>query len=202
MNKIMYIVVNKDLNMSPGKIGAHTAHAVFDYLYKETTEAMNNSLMDAQRELIENTYEMDDFKEYGDTICILKASEKDMLKFENQGYIAVRDMGRTEVRPNSLTAINLGIYDKDKEIPKFIQRLRLLTDNDVLVVYDMMCEEVFGVYTNREEMLKAFIKFSAENNYEISNSQSETMISLIQRDKDGKVIHTRSFDISSHTLNK
>ena len=27
----MYIVINQDLNMSPGKVGAHTAHAVFDF---------------------------------------------------------------------------------------------------------------------------------------------------------------------------
>ena len=188
MNKVMYIVVNKDLNMSPGKIGAHTAHAAFDYMYNHTID-------------LENKF-FDDFKLYGDVICVLQASQKEMLKFEKQGYVAVRDMGRTEVAPNSLTAINLGIYDKDEGIPKFIQRLRLLKENDVLVVFDMMCEEVFGVYTSRETMFKAFIEFAADNDYEITNSESETMITLIRRDKDGKIVHNRPFDISSHTLNK
>ena len=43
-----------------------------------------------------------------------------------EGYVTIRDRGYTEVEPDSITAVNLGIYDKDKEIPKFISRLRLL----------------------------------------------------------------------------
>ena len=68
---------------------------------------------------------LDDFKYGGDTIVILQASEKDLLKWEKQGYVSVRDVGYTEVKENSITAINLGIYDKGEGIPKWIQRLRL-----------------------------------------------------------------------------
>lgn len=118
MRKVMYIVINQDLNMSPGKIGAHTAHAVFDYLY-----ALNKA-----QDVIPTAFTdvIDSFKNNGDTIIVLKAHEKDLLKYESQGYITVRDRGLTEVEPNSITAVCLGVYDKDEGIPKWIQRLRLL----------------------------------------------------------------------------
>lgn len=202
MNNVMYIVVNKDLNMSPGKIGAHTAHAVDAYYQSLIEEGLANEYSYGGCDWTKQFETPINFKKNGDTICVLQASQKEMLKFEEQGYIAIRDFGRTEVEPNSLTAINLGIYDKDQSVPKFIQRLRLLKDNDILVVFDMMCEEVFGVYTSREAMLKAFMQFAADNNYEITNSESNTMITLVQKDKNGKVVHNRSFDITSHTLNK
>ena len=118
MKKVMYIAINKDLNMSEGKIGAHTAHATFDYLLK-----MYHELDDEYSTWDEFTTE---FKEGGDTIIVLKASEKDLLKWESEGYVSVRDRGCTEVEPNSLTAVNLGIYDKDKEIPTWIKILTLL----------------------------------------------------------------------------
>lgn len=118
MKNIMYIVINQDLDMSKGKISAHTAHATFDYLSE-----MYNKLNDEYGSWADF---IDFFKYFGDTIIVLKAHEKDLLKWEQEGYTAVRDRGLTEVEPNSITAVNLGIYDKDKCIPKFIQRLRLL----------------------------------------------------------------------------
>lgn len=118
MKNVMYIVINQDLNMSPGKIGAHTAHATLDYLI-EKYDGLDDEY-GSWPDFIDN------FKEFGDTIIVLKAHEKDLLKWEEQGYIAVRDRGLTEVAPNSITAVNLGIYDKDKSIPKWIQRLRLV----------------------------------------------------------------------------
>ena len=118
MRKVMYIVINQDLNMSPGKIGAHTAHAVFDYLY-----ALNKA-----QDVIPTAFTdvMNSFKNNGDTIVVLKAHEKVLLECERRGYITVRDRGLTEVEPNSITAVCLGVYDKDEGIPKWIQKLRLL----------------------------------------------------------------------------
>lgn len=118
MRKVMYIVINQDLNMSPGKIGAHCAHAVFDYHFKLSR------IPDETDTFYYNT--TGSFKCNGDTIIVLKAHEKDLLKWESEGYVAVRDRGLTEVEPNSITAVCLGIYDKDEGIPKWIQKLRLL----------------------------------------------------------------------------
>lgn len=129
MQNVIYIVINQDLNMSPGKIGAHCAHAIFDYIYRmqpdkdtvllEEIDIVNQKFIDIYN-LIE------DFKFGGDTIIVCKAHEKDLIKWEKEGYAAVRDRGYTEVEPSSITAVCLGMYDKDKEIPKWIQRLRLL----------------------------------------------------------------------------
>ena len=118
MKKVMYIAINKDLNMSEGKIGAHTAHATFDYLLHKHDELSEEfmSYMDF----------MNDFKDNGDTIVVLKASEIEMLRWEQEGYVSVRDKGHTEVKPNSLTAVNLGIYDKDAELPYWLKLLTLL----------------------------------------------------------------------------
>lgn len=126
--KKMYIAINKDLEglmNNPGKIGAHTAHAIFDYVYRYLPEVDEVNKPIAYMMMDE---ELSRFKLDGDTIIVVKASEKDMLKWESEGYTAVRDRGLTCVEENSLTAINLGIYDKDSKegIPKWIQKLRLL----------------------------------------------------------------------------
>ena len=118
MRKVMYIAINQDLEMSKGKIGSMCAHAAFDYLLE-----MYAKLDDDYGTFWDF---IDDFKYHGDTIVILKAHEKDLFKWESKGYVAVRDRGLTEIEPNSITAVNLGIYDKDESIPKWIQRLRLL----------------------------------------------------------------------------
>lgn len=118
MQNVLYIVINEDLNMSPGKIGAHTAHAVLDYLL------MTYDKLDDEYGTFWGF--IGDYKEHGDTIIVLKAHEKDLLKWESEGFAVVRDKGLTEVEPDSITAVCLGVFDKDKGIPKWIQRLRLL----------------------------------------------------------------------------
>lgn len=119
MRAIMYIVVNKDLNMSQGKVSAQVGHAVYDYIYnKYCYEDFNMSFGQW----------LDLFKNNGDTICILKASEKELIRFQEQGYTTVIDRGCTEIPKDSITAVNLGVYDRERanDIPKFIRRLRLL----------------------------------------------------------------------------
>lgn len=132
MKQVMYVVINQDLGMTPGKIGAHVGHAVFDFckkivddIYKKETEEYIDEWTEASaaKEIIET---MSLFKDNGDTIITLKAHEKDLLKWEHIGYVAVRDRGLTEVPENSITAVCLGVYDKDKEIPKWLKRIRKL----------------------------------------------------------------------------
>lgn len=129
MRKVMYIVINQDLNMSTGKVGAHTAHAVMDYIIKSIkyiNYCGDTEYTKFHEEIDDMYYELREFIECGDTIVVLKAHEEDLLKWEKEGYVSVRDRGLTEIEPSIITAINLGIYDKDKGIPKWIQRLRLL----------------------------------------------------------------------------
>lgn len=130
MKQVMYIAINKDLEgliNNPGKIGAHTAHAVFDYLQNVYDNSKDLCDIDDEEKIDRYDNFLSDFKYNGDTIIVVKASKKDMLEWEAEGYTTIRDRGLTCVEENSLTAINLGIYDKDNdEVPKWIQKLRLL----------------------------------------------------------------------------
>lgn len=128
MNNIMYIVVNKDLNMSPGKISAQVAHAVYDYIWNELIKLHKDDTFDFDEKFYRYEVFLTDFKVNGDTICVLKASEKELRKLQQQGYTSVIDRGYTEIPKDSITAVNLGIYNRERanEIPKFIRRLRLL----------------------------------------------------------------------------
>ena len=59
---------------------------------------------------------------------ILSFSQSKLEELEKLGYITIRDNGLTELEPNTLTCVTIGILDKDN-IPdelKFVKRLRLL----------------------------------------------------------------------------
>ena len=115
MELIMYIVINKDLNMSSGKIAAQACHACTEYL-------LNTLQKDDNEEILKlNKWYADCQKK-----IILKADIKTLQKFSNmQHAFPVYDLGFTEVPPNSLTAVCLGIHDK-AQVPSNIKRLRLL----------------------------------------------------------------------------
>lgn len=70
--------------MSPGKIAAHCAHAVNNYHFTLSRDYTD----------FEMYYkETGSFKFYGDTIIVLKAHEKDLVKWESEGYyLSVRDI--------------------------------------------------------------------------------------------------------------
>ncbi|HGM1413439.1 TPA: aminoacyl-tRNA hydrolase [Clostridioides difficile] len=124
--KKMYIAINSDLNMSPGKVGAQVAHAVYDYLYNKILDTVSCSYETEiiAHELIDLKCDLTSFKNNGDTICILKAKEAQLLKFKEKGYLTIVDRGLTEIPKNSITCVNLGIFNEN-EIPSTIKRLRL-----------------------------------------------------------------------------
>ncbi|MCC0705052.1 peptidyl-tRNA hydrolase [Clostridioides sp. ES-S-0049-02] len=124
--KKMYIVINSDLNMSPGKVGAQVAHAVYDYLYNKILDIVSCSYETEiiVHEIIDLKYDLMSFKNNGDTVCILKAKEAQLLKFREKGYLTIVDRGLTEIPKDSITCVNLGIFDDD-DISSTIKRLRL-----------------------------------------------------------------------------
>lgn len=110
-NLKMYIIVNKDLNMSSEKMSAQVGHAVNILTYRL---GKNN------RELLEE-YMSGEIKK-----IVLYASQSKLEQLESEGYISVRDKGYTEIEPNSLTCVTIGILDGDN-IPseyKWVKRLR------------------------------------------------------------------------------
>ena len=110
----LYIVVNKDIIMSKAKLGIQIGHACTEFtLHKHSTDLFR---------LWKN--------KNNQTKVILKAPEKELVKLEsedNPNYITIRDAGKTELEPNTLTCVCLGIGTKaqfSKEINNF-KRWRL-----------------------------------------------------------------------------
>lgn len=111
---ILYFVVNKDLNMSGPKISIQTAHVASIITYKQKGE-----------EIFEEWYNNGISKKVA-----LGAHEKYLLKLVNQGFVYIKDLGFTEVPPNSLTCVGIGPM-KRSEAKKYVKRLQKLKDKDL-----------------------------------------------------------------------
>jgi PTH2 family peptidyl-tRNA hydrolase len=112
---IQYIIVNKDLNMSAGKIATQVGHVCTICAYEEW---------------FCNASDTDEFQKFNEWFfgdqkkIILGASQSVLEKLELQFY-GIRDKGYTEIPENSLTAVSLGIMTKEEARP-YIKRLQLL----------------------------------------------------------------------------
>ncbi|WP_256992160.1 aminoacyl-tRNA hydrolase [Paenibacillus sp. XY044] len=105
---VQYFVVNKELNMSPGKIAAQVAHV-----------ATNITHNDNETRLWSEWYANDQPK------IILRGKERDLLKLIEQGWYYIRDNGRTEIPENSLTVVGCAPNYKS-ELHKQVKRFQLL----------------------------------------------------------------------------
>jgi len=105
---LMYLIVNNDLSMKKGKIAAQVGHAVglyVDRVYTKNIEKDNYDIW-MNEEIMK---------------IVLKASEqtiRDMLS-KDDSIIKVIDNGHTQIAPNSLTVICLGIDEKENMIKKY-----------------------------------------------------------------------------------
>ena len=109
----MYILVNNDIEISKPKLAGQTAHASNILTYRMCKE--NNPLIDE--------YMLGSIKK-----IILSCPQKKLEELESLGYVAIRDKGLTELEPNTLTCVTVGVLDKDN-VPddfKFVKSLRLL----------------------------------------------------------------------------
>ena len=106
---VQYYVVNKELNMSPGKIAVQVAHV-----------ATHITLA---------CYESSDFYEWyfnhNQKKIILKGKQKDLEILIKQGSYYVRDLGLTEIPEGSLTVVGLPPMQK-KDAQEYVRRLQLL----------------------------------------------------------------------------
>lgn len=105
---VQYFVVNKELNMSPGKIAAQVAHVATNITYNENDAGL-----------------WSEWHENNQPKIILRAKEKDLLKLIEQGWYYIRDNGRTEIPENSLTVVGC-VPDYKSELHKHVKRLQLL----------------------------------------------------------------------------
>lgn len=132
MEKIVeYILVNKELNMSVGKIAGQVAHVqtvidnkIFELvLSEEILEEDSMGSFAKEKELTNNYYDW--FYSGSQTKIILRAKEKDLLKAIDMGAVYIRDNGLTEIPSGSLTAVGFFPQPKDNLVD-FTKKFQLL----------------------------------------------------------------------------
>lgn len=121
---IQYIVVNKDLCMSSGKIAAQVGHVCT--ICSEYYLSLGRDDGWCKPKAIEpditkyHLWYYDSQKK-----IILQGHQKDLEKLVTQGFIYIKDNGYTEIPKGSLTAVSLGIMSREEARP-FVKRLQLL----------------------------------------------------------------------------
>jgi len=107
---IQYFIVNKDLNMSAGKIAAQVSHA-----------AMLIALRDQHEEKFKQWLKIAIKK------VVLKANENEIIKVYEKLPNAklIIDNGHTEVPPQSKTVLGFPIMSREEAHP-YVKRFRLL----------------------------------------------------------------------------
>lgn len=95
---VQYFVVNRDLNMSTGKIAAQVAHAAT----LSTVEMMSNNspFLSRQSDFVE-------WVQTGMKKVVLKGKQADLEKLESKGFFSIHDSGLTEIQKGSLTVVAL-----------------------------------------------------------------------------------------------
>lgn len=107
---IQYIIVNKDLDMSKGKIAAQVGHVCTNVASDLT---MNN--IDIFLEWLNNNQKK----------IILQAHQIVLEKLVDKGFWYIHDIGCNEVPVDSLTAVSLGIMTREEAKP-YVKRLQVL----------------------------------------------------------------------------
>lgn len=132
MEKIVeYILVNKELDMSVGKIAGQVAHVqtvidnkIFELvLSEEILEEDSMGSFAKEKELTNNYYDW--FYSGSQTKIILRAKEKDLLKAIDMGAVYIRDNGLTEIPSGSLTVVGFFPQPKDNLVD-FTKKFQLL----------------------------------------------------------------------------
>lgn len=108
----MYILVNDDMKIGKGKLAGQVGHAVASYFWRYIQSPTEDQL-----ELLKG-YMVEQKK------IILKAPQWLCEQLELEGYIRVRDLGYTQLEPNTLTCINVGVFEEGEE-PEFLKTLKL-----------------------------------------------------------------------------
>lgn len=109
----MYILVNEDVKIGKGKLAGQVGHAVAVYFYRNfkedgpLTDVINEYMNTAQKKII------------------LKCPQSKLEELEAEGHITIRDNGWTQLEPNTLTCVNVGIYAADA-VPSFVTELKLV----------------------------------------------------------------------------
>lgn len=124
---VIYLIINKDLNMSPGKIAAQVGHACCRYGFEIGLENNKKRLTDVKKIFL-SWLENDEKK------IILHAHENEIFKILSElqknddiEYGIIYDKGYTEVSEDSFTCLYFLPEQKEKlQTIKGFKRLQLL----------------------------------------------------------------------------
>lgn len=118
MRPVLYVVANKGLNMSPGKLAAQVAHATMGIAIKGITKF---GIPDLQPW----------FTEPHRWVIILEGEDemhltniREYLGDRGVNTYAVIDEGVNEIRPFSITALGVQILDKDSPEASYLSGLK------------------------------------------------------------------------------
>lgn len=116
MDLRMYILVNEDIKINKGKLAGQVGHAVASYIYWNLVDFMHpfNNVI---KSYMENHQKK----------IVLYAPQSKLEELEEVGYTTIRDNGWTDLEPNTLTCVNMGIidYDSSPEKLEWLKELKL-----------------------------------------------------------------------------
>lgn len=108
---VMYVIVNKGLGMSPGKVAAQVAHAALNaYVMSAGAEPEQTAawMRDSQTKIVLEADDAEHINRIMLELASLKISSSD-----------IHDQGRTEIPRGSLTALGITI------VPKYLLAMTL-----------------------------------------------------------------------------
>lgn len=113
MDLRMYILVNQDVEINKGKLAGQVGHAVAAMFYNQfkTTD----KLLPIMEKYMDNCQKK----------IILFCPQSKLEELEKENYIAIRDKGWTDLEPNTLTCVNLGLVDYNN-IPDYLDFIKTL----------------------------------------------------------------------------
>jgi peptidyl-tRNA hydrolase len=112
---VQYFVVNKELEMSAGKMAAQVAHVAT----LSVTDIMNPT---GRFNIYQYCFYQ--WMSNGQKKIILKGKQKDLEKLISEGFYFIRDNGLTEIPTGSLTVVGLPPMKKS-DAQKYVKRLQL-----------------------------------------------------------------------------
>jgi PTH2 family peptidyl-tRNA hydrolase len=107
---VQYFVVNKDVEMSKGKMAVQVAHVATIIALKYI-----------------NTGDFKEWYEGNQKKIVLQGNKKDLLKLIVKGFDFIRDNGLTEIEKDTLTCVGLQPMRRSMA-QKYIKRLQLFKE--------------------------------------------------------------------------
>lgn len=99
----LYIFMRSDLNMSRGKIAVQAGHATALVMMKENQETIQEWMLNAQIKIVLVVNSLEEIEDL-ELECIKR----------NLKYAIVHDAGRTEIEPDTITCMGVGLESRKR----------------------------------------------------------------------------------------